>query len=280
MIHNIVVQKLNVSIVNTSVPMVPFNVPQCVLGDSREGYNGNMNQKELRRALAFLLEWPQVMTPCGMLEFMAMVIPVAVALELQPSMLKVQFFGLVYSYDPVLCHVVLMMYLRFLDAFDGQEGELSRRLLLISRESQHYLVFRLLAVQWLLGFNQLVLSKNVEKAKSMVEACSNFYPAVFDPLALKALKLDLLAFCLVCVDVLRMKSSSHEEAELVDSVKLLEDGLICVSSYKWLPPGSTEIAIAFRTFHKFVIGASPHLDSDPSTARNLLGSKIFRTIQV
>ncbi|XP_061342099.1 uncharacterized protein LOC133288379 isoform X2 [Gastrolobium bilobum] len=279
-IHNIVDRKLSVSILNTSVPMVPFNMPQWVNSGSSSG--SGLNQKELRRALSFLLEWPQVMTPCGMMEFVSMIIPVAVALELQPSMLKVQFFGMIRSYDPILCHVVLIMYLHFFDAFDGQEGEVSRRLLLISRELQHYLVFRLLAVHWLLGFNQLIFSKNVLKTKPvMIEACSTFYPALFDPLALKALKLDLLAFCSVCVHALRLKSSSdsHQEDDFVNPVKLFEDGLVSVSSFKWLPPGSTEIAVAFRTFHKFLIAASSHLDNDPSTTRNLLDSTIFRTLQ-
>lgn len=240
-----------------------------------------LNYKELKRALSFLLECPQLLTPCGMMEFMALILPLALACELQPSMLKVQFFGMIYSYDPMLWHLVLIMYLRLLDALDGQEGEVSRRLLLISRESQHHLVFRMLALHWLLGFNQLIFGKQVEKNGFTIEARSSFYPALFDPLALKALKLDLLAFCAVCVDVLRLKctNSSNEEGELVDPVKLFEDGLVCVSSIKWLPPGSTEIAVAFRTFHKFLIGASSHSDNDPSTTRNLLDSKIFRTLQ-
>ncbi|KAE9593400.1 putative armadillo-like helical protein [Lupinus albus] len=279
-IHNIVANNLNVSILNTSVPMVPFNMPQFLLdSDSSLKDVSVFNYKELRRALSFLLECPQVLTPCGMMEFMNLIIPIAVALELQPSMLKVQFFGMIYSYDPILCHVVLVMYLRFLDAFEGQEGEVSARLLLITKESQHHLVFRLLAVHWLLGFNQLIFGKQVDKTKSIVEARSSFYPCLFDPLALKALKLDLLAFCAVCVDVLRLKSDSHKEDKLVDVVKLFEDGLVCVSSFKWLPPGSTEIAVAFRTFHKFLIGASSHSDNDPSTTRNLLDSMIFRTLQ-
>ncbi|RDX98420.1 AP-5 complex subunit beta-1, partial [Mucuna pruriens] len=264
-IHSIVTRKLGVSILNTSVPMVPFNAPHCVA-------DSGLNLKELRRALAFLLEWPQVMTPCGMMEFLSLIIPVAVALELQPSMLKVQLFGMIHSFDPILCHVVLSMYLRFVDAFDGQEGEVSRRLLLISRESHHYLVFRLLALHWLLGFNRLVF----EKTKPTLELCSTFYPALFDPLALKALKLDLLAFCTVCVCALRLKGDFDE---LVDPVKLFEGGLVCVSSFKWLPPGSTETAVAFRTFHKFLIASSSHSDNDPSTTRILLDSMIFRTLQ-
>ncbi|KAG5145271.1 hypothetical protein JHK84_030814 [Glycine max] len=274
-IHSIVARKLNVSILTTSVPMVPFNAPNCVT-DSGSGSSSDLgsglNVKELRRALAFLLEWPQVMTPSGMMEFMCMIIPVAVALELQPSMLKVQLFGMIHSFDPILCHVVLSMYLRFLNAFDGQEGEVSRRLLLISRESQHYLVFRLLALHWLLGFNRMIFNK----AKPSLELCSTFYPVLFDPLALKALKLDLLAFCSVCARVLRLKGGSHE---LIDPVRLFEDGLVCVSSFKWLPPGSTETAVAVRNSHKFLIASSSHSDNDPSTTRDLLDSAIFRTLQ-
>ncbi|RYR22553.1 hypothetical protein Ahy_B03g067853 [Arachis hypogaea] len=53
---------------------------ECVFGVA---YGGDLNLKELRKALAFLLEWPQILTPRGM-EFMAMVIPVAAALEIQP----------------------------------------------------------------------------------------------------------------------------------------------------------------------------------------------------
>jgi AP-5 complex subunit beta-1 len=282
-IHNIVDKKLSVSILNTSLPMLPFNTPQCV---NREdfGSDSGLNTKELRRALAFLLEWPQVLTPCGMMEFVSMVIPVVVALELQPSMLRVQLFGMIHSYDPLLCHVVLAMFLRFIDAFDGQESEVSSRLLLISREAHHYLVFRLLAIHWLLGFNQLVFSKQSRIEKKIGnEACSAFYPSLFDPLALKALKLDLLASC----SVLRLKSDSDYNSSSrdgddgwVDTVKVFEQGLLAVSSFKWLPPGSTEIAIAFRTFHKFLIAGSSHSDSDPSTTRNLLDSMIFRTLQV
>ena len=274
-IRNIVDKKLSVSILNTSLPMHPFNTPQCVNGDE---FGSGLNTKELRRALAFLLEWPQVLTPCGMMEFVSMVIPVVVALELQPSMLRVQLFGMIHSYDPLLCHVVLAMFLHFIDAFDGQEGEVSSRLLLISREAHHYLVFRLLAIHWLLGFNQLVFSKQsrIEKLENGNEVCSNFYPSLFDPLALKALKLDLLASC----SVLRLKSDSNDDDSLVDPVKVFEQGLLSVSSFKWLPPVSTETAIAFRTFHKFLIAGSSHSDSDPSTTRNLLDSMIFRTLQV
>lgn len=278
-IHNIVAQKVNVSILNTSVPLVPFSVPQFLLGDSssaKEG-SGGLNYKELRRAMAFLLEWPQVLTPCAMVEFLGMVMPVAVALDLQASMLKVQFSGMIYSYDPMLCHVVLSMYSKFIDAFDGHEGEIARRLIVISRETQHFLVFRLLALHWLLGFCELVSMRDPGKMKPIVEMGLNIYPSVFDPLALKALKLDLLAFCSIFMSENGTGGDAGNGKELV---KLFKDGLVSVSAFKWLPAWSTETAVAFRTFHRFLIGSSSHSDSDPSTTRSIMDSTIFRTLQV
>ncbi|OMO93898.1 hypothetical protein COLO4_16624 [Corchorus olitorius] len=202
-IYNIVNRKLSISILNTSVPLTPFNLPQSVLESEKEGLG--LNYKELRRAMAFLLEWPQ-----------------------------------------------------------------------------QYLVFRLLSVHWLMGLlNRLMLNGgDVEKKKSLVEIGFKFYPSVFDPLSLKALKLDLLAFCSVCIDTL--KTQSVPDMIVGDGhsvVKLFQDGLISVSAFKWLPPWSTETAVAFRTLHKFLIGASSHFDADPSTTTALTESDIFNHLK-
>lgn len=263
-VYDIVIQKSNASILNTSLPLVPFNVPTF-------DFAFGLNYKELRRAMAFLLEPPhvQVLTPFGMVEFMTMIIPIAVALELQASMLKVQFFGMVYSYDPMLCHVVLMLYLRFFDAFDGQESEICRRLILVSKEAQNSLVFRLLALHWFLG-----LKGDDKKKKGMVETGLSLYPSVFDPLALKALKLDLLA---LCMESLKSESDSDMGNNSVE--KLFEDGLVSVSAFKWLPPRSTETAVAFRAFHKFLISGSSHFDTDPSTTTSIMESNIFHSLK-
>lgn len=282
-ISNIVAQRSSVSILSTSVPLVPFNVPPSVLAPdssvNREVSPG-LNSKELRRAIAFLLESPQILTPPAMVEFMTMIMPVALALELQASMLKVQFFGMIYSFDPMLCHVVLMMYLHFLDAFDEQEGEIARRLLLISRETQQHLVFRLLALHWLLGLFRTD-SPLGKKMTSAAEMGLNFYPAVFDPLALKALKLDLLAFTSIRNQMSKAETVSDQDSDSGKSVvKLLQDGLVCVSAFKWLPSGSTETAVAFRAFHKFLIGVSSHSVSDSNADKILVDSSIFRMLQV
>ncbi|KAK8490090.1 hypothetical protein V6N11_081560 [Hibiscus sabdariffa] len=280
-IHSIVNRKLNVSVLNTSVPLVPFNIPQWVLGSEKEELL-ELNYKELRRAMAFLLEWPQVLTPCGMMVFMGMIMPLAVDLDLQPSMLKVQFFGMIYSFNPLLYHVVLIMYSRFSEAFNEQETEIVRRLLLFSLELQQYLVFRLLSVHWLMGvLNGLMVNgEDVEKKKSIVEMGFRLYPSVFDPLSLKALKLDLLAFCSVCIDSLKPQNVSDMIVGDENSVvKLFQDGLVSVSAFKWMPPWSTETTVAFHTFHKFLIGASSHSDDDPSTTTALMESAIFNHLK-
>ncbi|KAI9170125.1 hypothetical protein LWI28_022898 [Acer negundo] len=205
---------------------------------------------------------------------LGMIMPVAVALELLPSMLKVKFFGMIYSFDPVLSHVVLIMCLHLFDALHLFNY-------VVSKETEQYLVFRLLVVHWLLGFwNKLILRKETGTTNSIVKLGLRFHLSVFDPLASKALKLDLLSFFMAYLDILKSGGVSSEEVGGRKSVvKLFEDGLVSVAAYKWLPPSSTETAVAFRTFHKFLIGASSHTDTSPSTIRILMESTIFHTLQ-
>lgn len=277
-VYNVVNQKLKVSLLSTSVPLVPFNAPNWMQDESSisgQGQGSGPDQKELRRTLAFMLESPYLFTSCAMMEFMGMVVPLASALELQASMLKVQFLGMIYSFDPMLCHVVLLMYCQFPDAFEGQEKEIIRRLMLFSKETQIYLVFRLLALHWLMGLlNKLMLSGELEKRKSVLEMGQKFHPVIFDPLALKALKLDLLVQCSVSSNALSGGDNSKSAGEL------LQECLVSVSDFKWLPPWSSETALAFRTSHKFLICASTHSDSDPSTTRSLMESSLFQNLQV
>lgn len=289
-IQHIVACKLNVnSVFSTGVPLVPFNIPQWAKiggvdedGDDEvylklhlEAELSGSNLKELKRVMAFLLEWPQVLTSCGMMEFMSVVMPLAVALELQPSLLKVQFFGLLYNYDPLLWHVVLMLYSQFPDTFGGQEGEIFRRLMLISKEGQQPLIFRLLVLHWLMGLVELVSKRDVEKRTLIAGMGSSFYPNVYDALALKSVKLDLLVLCSAVVDA----AESCDGSSRVSALKYFEDGLVCVSAFKWLPPWSTETAVAFRTIHKFLIGVSSHSDNVLSATKAVMASAIFHAIQ-
>ncbi|CAH1414764.1 unnamed protein product [Lactuca virosa] len=275
-VHGIVISKVNVSILTTSIPLIPFNVPQFLIGGGSARENSVLPIKELRRVMSFLLEWPPFLTPFGLFEFMSIIMPVAVALELQASLLKVQFSGLLYTFDMLLCHAFLGMYLKFPEAFSGQENEVISRLLLISRETQHVLVFRVLALHWLLGFMGIVMSTRKVIKERIFATALRFYPSVFDPLALKALKLDLIAYCSILLDMSRVADANGNGQMVSDVpvVKLFEDGLESVSGFKWLPPWSTETSVAFRMFHKLLIGASSHSDNGSST-RTLMESTIF-----
>ncbi|KAM0027136.1 putative AP-5 complex subunit beta-1 protein [Helianthus debilis subsp. tardiflorus] len=273
-VHGIVVSKVNVSVLSSVVPLVPFNVPQVLVGGSLGRESSGLAVKELRRVMSFLLEWPQYLTPFGLFEFMSVVMPVAVALELQASLLKVQFSGLLFTSDMLLCHAYLGMYLQFPEAFSGHENEVIRRVSLISREAQNVLVFRLLALHWLLGFMGMVMSKREVDKEKIFATALRFYPTVFDPLALKALKLDLIVYCSVILVKSRLEDANGEGSV----VKLFEDAFESVSGFKWLPSWSTETSVAFRTFHKLLIGESSHSESGSST-RDLVDSTIFHATE-
>ncbi|KAG8365744.1 hypothetical protein BUALT_Bualt17G0003700 [Buddleja alternifolia] len=264
------------SISNATIPLIPFNVPQFLI----DGVGGDfvwkekeICYKELRRVIAFLLECPQNLTPFGLMEFMVAIIPMAEELELQASLLRVQFSWFLYTFDPLLCHAFLGMYLKFLDAFEGQEVEIASRLLFLSKESQHHLCFRLLGLHWMLGFFGLIVGKDEGRKRSIIDMSLSFYPTIFDSLAMKALKLDMLAYC----SSLLYNSGDANGVKGDREVKLFKDGLVSVSAFKWLPPWSTETAVAFHSFHKFLIGPSPH--SDASSSSTLIESKIFYALQ-
>lgn len=214
-----------------------------------------LNLREIRRVLAFLLDRTPALTPCALAEMVSALLGIVAALEHRvpavTALLKVRFSGLIYSYDPVLVHVVLTLYARFSDAFTGEdELAIARRLVLLSKDAQMPLVFRLLALHWLLGSKHLV-----DEKVSLSELAPCFYPLVFDPLALKAKKLDALA----CIAAREEVSGDGGESEVV---KLFNDGLVCVSAFKWLPPWSSETSVAFRAFHEFLIAVAPAAISD------------------
>ncbi|KAG9146641.1 hypothetical protein Leryth_019677 [Lithospermum erythrorhizon] len=290
-VRNIVMSsKKNVGFVsNSSLPLIPFSVSRFLsIVEGDDGENEGLGEerdassyRELKRVISFLLEWPGNLTPCGVVEFINLTMPVAKALDLQASLLKVQFSGLIYTFDPLLWHAFLGLYMRFCDSFEGQELDIARRLLLVSREGQQNVVVRMLVIHWLLALVQLVLSRDVGKREGIVHLSLKFYPRVFDSLAIKSLRLDLLAYCSVLLDGLGSngENMSTEIGSEISVAKLLEDALICVSDFKWLPPWSTETVVVFRTLHKFMICASSHSGPDTSPDKTLTESTRFRTIQ-
>ncbi|XP_078439745.1 AP-5 complex subunit beta-like protein [Wolffia australiana] len=246
-------------ILSTSLPLVPFNAPE----EKKSGLAlSDENLRDVKKVMAFLLERPMILTPMGIAQLIFMLIRVVVEEEAQIGaaaavLLKVQFSGLLSSYHPMLCHAVLTLCSRLPDAFSGDDLEIARRLTVLSKETQQPLVFRVLALHWLLG---VVASPTADKNALLISMAASFYPDLFDPLALKAAKLDVLAWVAASLE----SGEQKEQVPGVSPVKLYQDGLVCVSAFKWLPPWSTETLIVFRTLHKFLIGAVSGSDSEES----------------
>lgn len=211
--------------------------------------------------LAFLLDRPRDLTPGAISELTSALVDIAGALEecvpAISALLKVNFSSLLSCHHPLLDHSILSLYHHFSDAFNEDDvSNVARRLQLSASDMGQRLIFRLLALHWLFGSTLLV------RYASSPTSLPSFYPQVFDPLAVKAKKLDAISVI------------ASERGEVVS---LLEDGLACVSSFRWLPGWSTETGVAFRAMHKLLIGVMPHDGSGNGPSRMSLGSLMEST---
>ncbi|KAG0476003.1 hypothetical protein HPP92_012844 [Vanilla planifolia] len=137
--------------------------------------------------------------------------------------------------------------------YRDDELGIARRLALIPKEAHQPMFIRLLAIHWLLGSSQL--SGKQGFFPSLMHC---FYPTVFDPLSLKASKLDVLSsFAAYLDDTPIERDLSSQEGQKKDGddtvAKFFEEGLVCLSAFKWLSPSSSETTLFFRTLHKFLI---------------------------
>lgn len=212
-----------------------------------------------------------MLTPAAAMEVAAVVAEVSSAvLKWAPAIaaqVKVQFGGMVYSSSPLLLHSLLMLFVQFPGAFGADdERKMARRLALAACEAHRPLLVRLLALHWLLGS---------ERFRVSVPGLARwFYPGMFDPLALKAKKLDCLGFAAASVDTDKV-GGGQQTTELID------DGLVSVSAFRWLPPWSTETGVAFRALHMVLVGAAPHSANHTggAGAGELLNSTTFHHFQ-
>ncbi|CAD6241549.1 unnamed protein product [Miscanthus lutarioriparius] len=268
------------SILAVAGPPTPFAVPAHLLSPlAAPGASvappSEVNVRDTRKVLALLMDRPQVLTPAAAMEMMAILAEVASAvLQWAPAIaahIKVQFGGMVHSSSPMLLHSLLTLFVQFPDAFGAEdERTMAHRLALAAREVHRPLAVRLLALHWLLGSG---------KFRNLVPGLARwFYPAVFDPLALKAKKLDCLAYVAAGVDGEKVAAADRASDQ---ATRLLDDGLVCVSAFRWLPAWSTETGVAFRALHSVLVGAAPHSTDGTSCsgARELLNSTIFHHLQ-
>jgi len=246
--------------------------------------------KEFKRAVAYILQNLYLLTEFGMLEFVTRFVNIANALELHGSLLRPTVSSLLYAYNPVMIHVVLVTYTQFMRAFEGEEDAIVKRLAILCREGQQPLPIRLLGLHWLLG-----LAKERQLGTSIIAPeAPGLYPRMYDPLALQALKLETLAQCAAQLPsgdgmvksegdvgmgifkVLKMSATPADAAS-----KILNEGLLCLSSFTWLPPSSTETQITFFVLHDFLTAAVPHKGSSPvADIGKFTKSPLFCTIQL
>eukprot|EP00250_Pteridium_aquilinum_P011207 c19906_g1_i1 orf=537-4184(+) len=282
------------SFLSTSAPLTPFTVPSFLVTSDpgEEALSVPAREltpsilKEFRRVVGLLLERPQLLTSIGMLEFVSSLIDIAAALELHGSILKVQLYNLMYTYSPLLCHVVLMIYFHFTDSFEGEEGAIYKRVNLLCNDPQQPLMVRLLAIHWLLGLEDFLLRK--EKKPCLASMASSMYPQIYDPLSLKALKLDALAHC---ATFMQSMGESFESKQLSGELnlpcvqegevasKLFKDGAVCLSAFHWLPSWSSETRLMFRMMHRFL---TVEVMDSPSKAPDVVepfNSILFKTLE-
>ncbi|KAL6591561.1 hypothetical protein ACP70R_050064 [Stipagrostis hirtigluma subsp. patula] len=243
------------SILAVSGPPTPFSLPAHLLSppaaSTASSAPSEVNLRDIRKVLALLMERPQVLTPAAAMEMTAILAEIAAAvLQWAPAIaahIKVQFGGMVRSSNPMLLHSLLMLFINFPEAFGAEdERAMALCLALAAREAHRPLAARLLALHWLLGSGRF---------RDLVPGLARwFYPTVFDPLALKAKKLDCLAYVVAGVDGEKVAGGSGREL----GTELVDDGLVCVSAFRWLPAWSTETCVAFRALHTVLIGAAPH----------------------
>ncbi|CAL4886141.1 unnamed protein product [Urochloa decumbens] len=267
------------SILAVAGPPTPFSMPAHLLSPpaalaTSMAPLSEVNVRDIRKVLALLMDRPQVLTPAAAMEMTAILAEIAVAvLEWAPAIaahIKVQFGGMVHSSNPMLLHSLLTLFIQFPDAFGAEdERTMARRLALAAREAHRPITARLLALHWLLGSTRF---RNL-----VPELARWFHPNLFDPLALKAKKLDCLAY--VAAEVNGDKVAGGRASE--QTTGLLDDGLVCVSAFQWLPAWSTETSVAFRALHRVLLIAAPHSTDDTgcSGAGELLNSTIFHHLQ-
>ncbi|KAJ3672304.1 hypothetical protein LUZ60_007025 [Juncus effusus] len=252
--RNVIIHGLlssNSSILSILTPLLPFSIPQFFPSDQRWNLSppSDVNLREIKKILAFLLDRPRELTPAATSALTSAIADITSALEecvpAVSALVKVNFSSLLYAHNPLLNHSVLCLYKHFAEAFNEDDiSKVAYRLQLTFNDTGQKLVFRLLALHWLFGSARLTR----HLAEDMT-SLPHFYPLVFEPLAIKAKKLDSIAF---------YASEREKRGERDEVVKLFDDGLVCISSFKWLPYRSTETEVAFRAMHKMLIRVIPH----------------------
>lgn len=260
------------ALLSSVAPLTPYALPpflsstkpsvQYAKQELTEG-----TRKEFRRAVSFLLENNALLSEPATAEVVSGLVRIVSVVQLPVSIFKHHFSGLVHTTSPVLIHTALQVYLHFPEAYSdpSERSILLDRLAYLANDNQQTLSARLLSLNWLLAL--VTASGRSVKPPPFL---SSLQPAIFDPIAIKTSKLEILAAASPPPVASQAAEVSQPEEQPSRSFKtraglFSQAGVLGAADSELGSAASLEASVAFRTLHRFLISQSgPLLGQDPT----------------
>lgn len=262
------------ALLSTIAPLTPFALPPFLSATKpsqgfakQEVSEGTL--REFRRAVSFVLENTGLLSEPASAQVVSSLTCIVSAVKLPVSIFKHHFAGLIHSSSPVLIHTALQVYLRFPEAYadTSERAVLLDRLGHLANDSQQPLSARLLSLHWLLA-----IATSAERPANPPSFLPLLRPALFDPLAVKALKLEALADLSPPPFVQSQRAqppgsqpSSPSDTEPAPIIGSSSSAPLAAADFTAGPAASLEASVAFRTLYRFITSQPrPVLNQMPS----------------
>lgn len=186
---------------DASKQFLPVTIQAGALSSRSLTLPENVDTKELKRAVSFLMDNIGFLSTTGIFHVMFQLMQCVKLAELAPNMFKSQFITWVSTTDLSVFHVLLLLKLKFSDDLflEGDELLLLHRMLLVSSQPTLAQGQRLLCFEWLMHFpteeDTLILQPTVPHCLDYSQF-RFFYPSVFDSVDVTVDKLKVLCLCL------------------------------------------------------------------------------------
>ncbi|XP_027056010.1 AP-5 complex subunit beta-1-like, partial [Pocillopora damicornis] len=186
---------------DASKQFLPVTIQAGALSSRSLTLPENVDTKELKRAVSFLMDNIGFLNTTGIFHVMFQLMQCVKLAELAPNMFKSQFITWVSTTDLSVFHVLLLLKLKFSDDLflEGDELLLLHRMLLVSSQPTLAQGQRLLCFEWLMHFpteeDTLILQPIVPHCLDYSQF-RFFYPSVFDSVDVTVDKLKVLCLCL------------------------------------------------------------------------------------
>uniref|UniRef100_A0ABM0MFF6 AP-5 complex subunit beta-1-like n=1 Tax=Saccoglossus kowalevskii TaxID=10224 RepID=A0ABM0MFF6_SACKO len=163
----------------------------------------NVDTKELKRAISFLMEALSLMTSSCLFYVMLQLMDcVSLVHDLSPAIFKSRFIQCVCTADFPLFHLVFLLKSRFHGELftDSDEELIIRRLLIYANNPSFTSGHRLLCYDWLLHFPENQQQPSIHSEEDIPATLdysyyASLFPRVFDDINTKVTKLNVLSLC-------------------------------------------------------------------------------------